>query len=438
MAKPRNFLSVFNSAMLRTQLVAFVAIGWTGDTHSAAADEAQNVAAFDQAVRVIAHNVYEYRLHTLDWDAVAAQYRPQAAAARNEAELSAAINRMLDEFGPSQIGHYTRADPLYYQIADIFGTAYEMHADASPFASAEVKYPSIGINSRTIDGKTFVTAVLDGLPADKAGLLRGDEIISVDGRPYRPMRSFQRLGQGTILTIRRTANGPEQHLAVTPESMNPQTMFFQAMTNSVRITREDAFQIGYVHVWSNGRYRYERLLQDLLLRNDLKAADALIVDLRSSLASVMPDMTEMFGQAPELVEVHLPNLRKPLVRKPSDGKLAWEKPVVLLVNEETRSGLEVLAHVLKGGGRGEVVGTSTAGILETFALKFLDDGSLLQYPVADIEIDGQRLIGGIEPTIEVPFDLRYAAGQDPQLERAIEVLVSTLGGNGGNSLRKAK
>ena len=34
--------------------------------------------------------------------------------------------------------------------------------------------------------------------------------------------------------------------------------------------------------------------------------------------------------------------------------------------------------------------------------------------------------GRVDPTIEVPFDLRYAAGADPQLDRAVEVLTQKL------------
>jgi carboxyl-terminal processing protease len=45
--------------------------------------------------------------------------------------------------------------------------------------------------------------------------------------------------------------------------------------------------------------------------------------------------------------------------------------------------------------------------------------------VNDVSIDGERLEGkGVAPSIEVPFDLRYAAGRDPQLDKAVEVLVA--------------
>ncbi len=48
---------------------------------------------------------------------------------------------------------------------------------------------------------------------------------------------------------------------------------------------------------------------------------------------------------------------------------------------------------------------------------------LLLLAVEDVLVDGRRLEGaGVEPTIEVAFDSRYAAGANPQLQRAVEVL----------------
>ena len=45
---------------------------------------------------------------------------------------------------------------------------------------------------------------------------------------------------------------------------------------------------------------------------------------------------------------------------------------------------------------------------------------LLRLTGEDVLVDGQRLEGvGVQPTIEAPFDLRYVAGADPQLEGAI-------------------
>ena len=53
----------------------------------------------------------------------------------------------------------------------------------------------------------------------------------------------------------------------------------------------------------------------------------------------------------------------------------------------------------------------------------IGDAGLLLLAVDDVLVDGHRLEGvGVAPTIEVAFDPRYAAGADPQLDRAIQVL----------------
>jgi carboxyl-terminal processing protease len=58
-----------------------------------------------------------------------------------------------------------------------------------------------------------------------------------------------------------------------------------------------------------------------------------------------------------------------------------------------------------------------------------DRGDLLLQAVADVTVDGQRLEGvGVTPTIEVPFNPIYAAGRDPQLERAVQVLSDRIKG----------
>ena len=59
----------------------------------------------------------------------------------------------------------------------------------------------------------------------------------------------------------------------------------------------------------------------------------------------------------------------------------------------------------------------------------LSDGSLLLLAVNDVFVDGQRLEGvGVTPTLEVPFPVEYAQGNDPQLERAIEFLTRSVRG----------
>src|SRR5262249_46508796 len=104
----------------------------------------------------------------------------------------------------------------------------------------------------------------------------------------------------------------------------------------------------------------------------------------------------------------------------------WRSRVALIVNQGTRSMKEVFTYGFRKYHYGEVIGTRTTGAaLEAHG--FLLKNGLLALPISDVRLDGERLEGhGVSPTIEVPFDIRYANGQDPQLDRAVDVLVKKL------------
>jgi len=103
----------------------------------------------------------------------------------------------------------------------------------------------------------------------------------------------------------------------------------------------------------------------------------------------------------------------------------WRKPAAMLVNQGTRSGKEVLADGFRSYALGPLIGTRTAGAVLAASAFLISDGSLLLLALDDVRVDGRRLEGvGVKPTIAVPFDIRYAAGADPQLDRAVQELAS--------------
>jgi carboxyl-terminal processing protease len=105
----------------------------------------------------------------------------------------------------------------------------------------------------------------------------------------------------------------------------------------------------------------------------------------------------------------------------------WRKPVVMLVNQGSRSGKEILAYGFKKYGIGTLVGTKTAGAVVGGRAFLLDDGNLLYLAVVDVLVNGERLEGkGVIPDVEVPFPLEYARGKDPQIDKSIELLLQQL------------
>jgi carboxyl-terminal processing protease len=392
----------------------------TGQSTVSSANAAQ---IFDDVRRTVRDRFYDRDLHGLDWDAVGDKYRPRALAAGSERELADVINAMLGELKASHLGYYTPLDTAYYDLADIFSWGLRNQLK-SAFPSGEVSYTGIGIFSRRIDGKTFVSGVQDGLPADKAGLLVGDEILAADGAPFEPVRSFEgKAGRTVTLEIRRTREGAPQRLEVVPERIEPNEAFLRAMRASTRTIDRAGVKIGYIHVWSYARGDYQELLEEQIATGPLKDVDALIWDLRDGWGGADPAYLEIFNaRAPTMLTTDRSGDKSVVNAK-------WRKPAALLINGGTRSGKEVLTYGFKKYGYGEVIGTPTSGALLAARAFLLSAGGLLLVPVADVEVDGERLEArGVTPTIEVDRKIPYAAGADPQLERAIEVLARSVGG----------
>jgi carboxyl-terminal processing protease len=323
---------------------------------------------------------------------------------------------MLSELHASHTRYYTAEEPEYYQLAGIFAGVLRRRGLDRAFPGGRVSYPGIGVLSRAgMSGGSVITGVIEGTPAEKADLLAGDEVVTADGVPFEPVRSFRdKVGKQVVLTLRRASTVLQA--SVIPVDIEPNRMFLDGMRASARILQANGRRIGYVHVWSYAGYTYQEALERLLSEGILNDADALIWDLRDGWGGAVPEYLDLF------------NARAPTMRvmDRSGGhnfeNFKWRKPVAMLINGGTRSGKEVLAYGFKKYRLGEVIGTRTEGAVLA-ATAFLIGRGLLLLAVQDVQVDGERLEGvGVTPTIEVQPSPASGAGADPQLSRAVALL----------------
>ena len=405
-------------------LAAVIVVTGLTQVPTAAFADAERVdrgAVFDEAWNTVRDNFYDRSMRGLDWDKVKERHRPQYTAARTDKDRSAAINAMLAELHASHMFHFTRDEPAYYQLLGIF--QYGVREGIKKHLDGDIKFPGIGIFSRDIDGKTFVSGIVAGLPGDKAGLKTGDEIISVAGKPFEPVGSFRgKVGDKLAMKVRRDRDGPEIDVEIQPTWIDAPDAFEAAIADGARVIEAGGKRLGYVRIWSYAGQRYQNALANILATGKLKDVDALIWDLRDGWGGAQPEYLDIFNtRAPDMTFTD----RK---GDPEFASFKWRKPAIILANGGTRSGKEVLTYGFKKYGYGEVVGETTAGALLAGRGYMLSDASFLMVAVADVAVDGERLEQkGVEPTISVPFDIRYAAGRDPQLDKAIEVLSTPRG-----------
>lgn len=411
---PRRWLAV----LLVSALV--VLLSWAVTPLLSRAEPSQ-AKVFEQVWQTVNDNFYDAKFNGVDWKAMRQKYAPQAAQARSPAALAVVVNQMLAELNASHTHYYTSAEPEYYQLAGVFWQR-GIQRQLKPFLpDGKLEYVGIGASTRDLDGKTFMRAVLDGSPAAKAGLKVGDQLITVDGQPFQPVQSFAgKADRPVAIQIQRTSNTAPQTIAVPPKRLDPTTMFLDAMKASVQVIDRGGKKIGYIHVWSYADDAYQRQLEQEL-SDRLSQADGLVWDLRDGWGGAEPSYLNPFT-APAL-NVTFTN------RNGTKGgfDLPWKKPVVMLVNQGSRSGKEILAYGFRQFHVGKIVGSKTAGAVLAGRAYIMQDGSLLYLAVADVLVDGQRLEGkGVVPDIDVPFPVPYAQGHDPQKESAIAAVMAAI------------
>jgi carboxyl-terminal processing protease len=405
-----HFCTVGSLCLVTTAALADVSIPPSTTANS-------DTKLLDEVWRQVRDNFYDPKLHGLDWQAVGDEHRPDYVAATTDAERSAVINAMLGKLGASHTRHYSKDEPAYFQLLEIF--SYPLRGDIKRiFGSSKPTYTGIGIFTTELDGRTFVSGVMAGLAGSKAGLLVGDELVNVDDKRFEAIGSFRgKAGQPVRIEIRRHKEGPTRRIIVVPEVIEPGEAFNSSITQGTRIIERNGRRIGHVPILSYADGDYQETLVDLLSTGKLKDADAVIWDLRDGWGGAHPRYLDVF--VPQGADMTLTERSGKAERL----NFRWRKPVALVINKGSRSGKEVLAHAFKEYNLGPVVGETTAGALLAGRAFLLSDDSLLILAVNDVKVNEVRVEGvGVSPTVNVPFDIRYAAGRDPQIDKAVELL----------------
>ncbi len=363
----------------------------------------------DEIAKQVTAHFYKTDFDTTAWNQRVYNCRQRLAKVTRLDQFDFEVNELLGTLNTSHTYFFSRNNPKRYQLLGVFNKLFDEN-DISLFC-----YDGIGIETKTVDGKVFIIAVYDGLPAAKAGLKFGDQIVSVDQDAFHPIESFRSKTDSnvTVEFIR------DQHLytiKVPVAVLDGRTMFEAALQSSIQIINRNGKKIGYLHLWSYAGSKYQEQLREAILWGKLSQCDALIVDLRDGWGGADINNLNLF--------------RKPIAIIQStsrDGLMGsysgvWEKPVALLTNGKSTSGKELFAYGFKKLKLGSIIGEKTAGAVVAGRIFKLSSGDLLYLAVRDVLVDGKRLEGvGVKPDVLVERPIE-SGDHDPQLERALEEL----------------
>lgn len=417
----------FNIAI--ASLFAFVIILHWLNPPVLATQAQTRVEILEEVWQTVNDNFYDPRFNSVDWKAMREKYKPLAAQTQSTEKFATIVNQMLSQLQTSHTHFYTRNEQKYYQLLGVFQpSSSKLQKQLKQLLGTDkIDYTGIGIFTENISDNTFVSGILEGSPAGKAGLKVGDRLISVDGKAYQSIQSFAGKADRKVkLLIQQTPDTKSvQEINVTPKIFDPTKMFLDTQKASRELIEREGKKIAYVHIWSYAGAQYQEQLEEDLLYGRFRNADGLVLDLRDGWGGAQPNYLHMFtGESPNLTVTRRN-------RKPVNINSQWKKPVVLLVNQGSRSGKEILAFGFKQHKIGPIVGSKTAGAVVAGSPFIMKDGSVLYLAVADVLInDKYRLEGnGVTPDISVPFSLEYSQGADSQKQKAIEVALESVIGH---------
>jgi len=374
---------------------------------------------FNEIIEIVENHFYNPAQIDQDFPAIKATYRKKLPEISTKKAFSALVNTMLRELNASHTYYLTPEDYEYYQLAALFSKMPEIEA---LFQEQGVLYPTVGIITQFFKNRVHIVSVLSGSIAEKAGLLKGDEILSVNGIPYTPIAALRPFLETDVsFEIRRQNQADPLKIVMKPVLVNPKKEMLDAQKASVRIIERAGKHIGYIHIYSYAGEEYHQELLNALIWGTLKKADALIIDLRYGLGGAWPYYLNIFNRNIPALEMIDRDGKKTTV----DSQ--WRKPAVYLVNAFSRSGKELLAFGARKYKMATVIGERTPGQTLGGRLFPLSNKDMLFLAVQNCRIDGVNLEGvGVVPDIEVLFDVRYCAGHDVQIEKAVEYLIDQL------------
>lgn len=326
--------------------------------------------------------------------------------------MQGAIRGMLEAIGDP---YTTYMDPQQYEdlTTDLAG-----------------EYEGIGAWVNTEGEYLTIVEPIKGSPAEKAGLLPGDQIIAVDGVDMTgvlPEVVRQKVlgpkGTTVVLTIRRIQeDGTEEIFDVSIQRASIQV----ASVESEMLEGN----IAYIRMRNFGE-NTDRELRDQLRELLEQNPSGLILDLRNNtggyLDTAINVASEFIAEGVIMYEDYGDGTRDTL--KAKGNGLATEIPLVVLVNEFSASASEVVAGAIQDNERGTLVGVTTfgKGSVQTVVPLQGEQGAV-RVTVARWLTPGERQISevGLTPDVVVErSDEDFQAGRDPQLDKAIEILSQT-------------
>jgi tricorn protease len=366
---------------------------------------------FDETWANVEENFYDENFHGVNWRKVREYYRAYVPRVNNRADLRLMLNDMLGELNSSHMGFNTFGDDESIRLSSITMETGIMFDDSNPYT---VKYI---VNKSNADRKS-----VDIRPGDVLLKVNGEAIDTKQDRNLYFTRPS--LDRELVLTFRRGSQDVDVKLHPQPYQLLVNNLYDEWVeTNRQRVNEKSKDRIAYGYMKNMGQGELENFLVDMT--RQLNSRDALILDLRYNTGgNVHDDVLRFLSQ-----KSYLQWKYREGAMTPQSNFAPADKPIVLLINEQSLSDAEMTATGFRHLKLGKIIGTETYRWIIFTSGKGLVDGSFYRLPAwGCYTLDGKNIEKeGVKPDIQVANSFTdRLTGNDPQLDKAIETLLQQL------------
>jgi carboxyl-terminal processing protease len=352
---------------------------------------------FENVVKVLSERFVDRRFREEQLPAIVERYRERARESVTLRDQRQVVHDLLSHIPASHLGLLSKA------------THRALFADL-----LRVAYPTFGFQLIGAGDGYYAGMVLENGPAMRSGLLTGDRILTVDGVPVHESPRFDwrsddahfgderdpavhqlmaSAGDRVALRVERRP-GEFVNVSIGAEEYSA----FDAARASARVIRTGGRTFGYVHFWYVHLTGVPNLLTEKI-EGEFSGTDGLIIDLRGR-----------GGSATEVTRI------VKLVREFMAGT---GRPVVALVDRQSRSGKDILAYEFREMGV-RLVGEPSAGAVIPAMFADVGHDSILMFPTFRLQNYTDKLeFNPVQPHVTAERPALFAAGRDAILEAGI-------------------